>query len=151
MGIRRNYRYIAVMVALFLSAGLATVARATGEDFSTVVNKTGYANTQIAISDLTVNGTGDDVISLNLFVPKGALSFSGATTGVIFSGPASGANIQMQGKRSDINAALGSLQYYNFTSETAMVTARLGGGDGSVFFAENQHVYQVVTPASPMT
>lgn len=139
------------MVALFLSAGLATVARATGEGFSAATNKTGYANTQIAISDLAVNGTGDDVISLNLFVPKGALSFSGATTGVAFSGPASGANIQMQGKRSDINAALGSLQYYNFTSETATVTARLGGGDGSVYFSGNHHVYQVVTPASPMT
>lgn len=124
---------------------------ATNEVLSAVSNKSAYAGSTIRIGDLRVNGTGDDTITLNLFVPKGTLSFWGATPGVTFTGPSTGANLQMQGLRSAVNNALDYLQFTNPNVETVTLTARLGGGDGSVFFSQNQHVYQVVTPGSPLT
>lgn len=140
-----------ILAVAAILLGLSMAVYATGEVFPTASNKTGYINVQIPINDLKIDGTGNDNVSLDLFVPSGSLSFSGNVSTATVAVLNGGKNVTVSGSRSGVNTALELLQYRNSTPESVTVTARLGGGDGSVFFSENNHVYQVVTPASPVT
>ncbi len=119
---------------------------AAGEAFSTVANKTGYVLEHIPVTDLTINGEGDENLHVNLYAPSGSLNFT-STTGVTFDGDSFGQNIQMSGTRSKLNAALATLRFYPTETGTVTIEARLGGGDGDVYNPDNGHVYQVVEAA----
>lgn len=100
--------------------------------------------------DLSVGGTGDDVINLNLFVEQGVMTMT-ETTGLTFDGPSTGGNLQFSGTRSDVNAALATLTYTHNDVGVFTIEATLGTGSGEVFNPDNGHVYQVVEAGGGIT
>lgn len=119
-------------------------AEAANEVFTSPSDKTANAGEVISINDLQVNGDGNDVLNMTLYVSNGSLSF-GDTTGLTFNGVNEGNNLKFTGTRSVINAALLTLEYTApYTGGTYEIEALIDEGDGSVYRHANGHVYRVV-------
>lgn len=101
---------IGVVFIVFALLSLNSTVFASGETFGVVANKTTLQNQSVAITDLQISGTGNDLLDMNLYVPSGVLSFD-STAGLTFTGSNSGVNLQFRGSRSDINTALATLTY----------------------------------------
>lgn len=134
---------VAMAAILIFAAVISRFVQAAGETMSTVTDKTVYEQQTLVITDLQVNGTGNDELNMNLYVPTGQMQF-GSTTGLTFDGDDYGSNLQFRGTRSAINAALATLQYQSDTPGTYTIEASLSGGEGDVYNPGNKHVYQVV-------
>ena len=150
MGIvlKQSKRLAVVLVAAVLvlaATGLVFLARmskasATDEVISVPTSKVLYEGEDITISDLQVNGTGNDTLSMSLFASNGSLQFVNSD-GLSFQGQSYGSNLQFSGTRTAINSALATLKYYADQPGTHTVEALLGGGN---YWVENGHVYSVV-------
>ncbi len=109
---------------------------------------TGEVNTAIAINNISVAGTGDDVIPVRLYIEDGTLEM-GTTTGITFEGPSSGSTLEFSGLRSNVNAALASLTYTNSNIVNRTLEISLTE-PGEVVREENGHLYEVIA-ASGLT
>jgi hypothetical protein len=139
-------RHIVIGVVLFVLAVCLIVSRvavAAGEVLSEPSDKTLYEGQNIPITDLQVNGTGNDVLSMKLSASNGSLQFLNSD-GLTFDGPTYGSIVQFSGTRTDINSALATLRYYADTPGSHTVEVTLGDGN---YWVENGHVYLVVEDA----
>lgn len=132
---------ISAFTVLALSITGITPVYAASEAFLGGANKTGEMGTDIAIDDLSVDGDGNDEITLNLFVPEGELAMS-TTTGL--TGYSAGSNMTITGLRNNVNAALATLTYTNENIAELSLEVTIVSGEGEVFNPANGHVYQVV-------
>ena len=115
-------------------------------DFTTLTNKSVLVEDTLSITDLALTGgTGSDIVNVNLFVPSGSLAFD-SSTGLTFTGSATGNNLQFSGTKSAINAALATLQYTaGDTPGTFKLEALINEAGGGVIWSENGHAYKVVS------
>lgn len=132
---------VAMVSAVIMLFSLTVFA--AGEAFSGGSDISGSAGQQIAIDDLSITGTGDDEITVNLYAEDGGLEF-GSTTGLTFDGSDTGSNLTFTGLRSDINAALATLVFSGDNLGEYTIDATIVSGDGEVFNPSNGHVYQTV-------
>lgn len=147
MGNANQYSFRVLFVVSIFVVGLLTplltpalTAFAAGETLSNVADVTGRPGKDTAITGLQVGGTGDDEVSVSLYVPSGELWFDDYGN-VSFEGYNQGTNIKMNGTRSEVNYALSNLMYVGDDEGTVKVEVLLGGGD---YNSENKHVYKVV-------
>lgn len=143
---------IGLILVAFMAIPLVVsrVAVASAEVFTSAVDKTTLQNKTVSITDLQVNGTGNDQLDMNLHVNEGNLQFKdNNTTGLTFDGPSNGSTLQFSGTRSDINTALTILQYRSSNVGAKTVEVTLGGGDGDVYNPTNKHAYKVVSNTAP--
>lgn len=122
-----------------------SVAQAAGESFVGNNIRVGEINSPIS-TNLQIDGTGDDVLDLNLFVRAGSFNFT-ATSGITFSGPQSGNEIRMSGTRTNLNTALASMIYRNSIIEDNIIQAFLIEPD-YVFGPGTDSAYQIVAATS---
>lgn len=137
----QKYRPVVLLVALLASLAVGHAVLASGEVFTSPSNKTMYEGQNITITDLQVNGTGDENLQIVLNVDNGSLQFNNSD-GLTFTGPTYGTKLQISGTRSHINAALATLQYQ--AGDVGEHTIEVTLGDGN-YFADNGHVYSVVS------
>ncbi len=148
----RNYGVkvkVSLMVALLLLGTITPLlagskAFASGEAFSGGADVSGAVSQAIAIDDLSISGTGDDTLDVNIYVPNGTLQMS-TMTGLTFTSATSGSELQFSGTRSAINAALATLTFTHNSPIEVTLQVTLGGADGEVYNPANGHVYQVVS------
>ena len=133
------------MAAVLLTAAIVPVVHvsAAGETFTTPSAKTTSSGTPLAITDLQIDGTGNDQINVNLFVASGKLEL-GSTAGITVDDSTTDNNLQISGPRQAINSVLQTLTFTSDTDGSYTIDVRLGGGDGDVYNPANEHVYQVV-------
>lgn len=138
--------FVLGLILSLIGASAPAAVHAAGESLVST-DASGVIETSIAL-DLQIDGSGDDELELNLYVPSGSFSF-GDTTGVTFVGASTGSSIKMTGTRSALNAALETLVFESDDDVTVTAEAWLGVGSGDfVYNSVNQHVYQVVTATS---
>lgn len=123
----------------------ASLAHAAGEDLSAVANKTTSRNQWVSITDLQVNGTGNDQVSIAVHAPSGKFGFDAQTATVTGLNTKS---VVLTGSRNDVNQTLASMRYLNTTVGTYTITADLGNNAGNVIFNNgpggNGHAYIIV-------
>lgn len=139
---------LSVFTALLLIVTLVVprFAFSANEVIPNVADKLADAGEAIAITDLTINGDGNDVLNVTLYVPRGSFAF-GDTTGLTFvaSSSETGNNLKFSGTRSALNAAFTTLEYTApFVGGTYEIEVLIDEGDGSVYRHANGHVYKVV-------
>lgn len=136
--------HIAVIIIFVVAIVVAfTVNRAvfaSGETMTVVADKTTYESQQLPITDLQVNGTGNDQLNMILSASNGTLQFNNSD-GLTFDGSSFGSTVKFSGTRTSINAALSTLLYSSSDPGEHTVEATLGNGN---YWAENGHVYTVV-------
>jgi len=145
-----------VVAGLFVIASVAVPllsklnVQAAGENLSTVTDKVATLNDDIAITDLQVNGTGDENISITVHAPSGSFEVTDPTVTVTGAGTNA---ISLSGIRSAVNTTLATLVYTPSELGTVTVTADFGNNVGNVIFNNgeggNGHAYIVVN--SPLT
>lgn len=140
---------VAVVFVLSLALAIPMPATAASEVFTGSSAVSGVYGVPTAISDLQVSGTGNDTISVRLYVTHGSLAMS-TTTGLTFTGAATGSPLQFSGTRSNINAALATLTYTRSLSGTDTLEASLVG-PGEIYYPANGHLYEVVTSTQTWT
>jgi hypothetical protein len=133
-----------MMLSLLSTFAKPLIAFALNDpDFTGGTNVSGNVDTEIAITDLQVTGTGDPVVPVNLYVPNGTLSMT-TTTGLTFTGPSTGSTLQFSGTKSDVNTALASLHYRGTEQQTITLDATLS--DASVTYnPATGHLYEVIS------
>ena len=116
-------------------------------DFTGSSSFTGNRDESIAITDLRVDGLGNNIVSLNLFVSSGSLTLS-ETNGLTFNGQTIGRNLNFGGTRSDVNAALATLTFRPDRTTDVFLQATIDGLANSIYDPTNHHVYQSVAQES---
>lgn len=102
-------------------------------------------NTKVFVGYLQVQQDSTDPITVKLSVPNGVLAMS-HTTGLSFTGPQTGNNIEFTGTKAEINSALATLSYTPSSSGVKPITASLFGANGSANETFNGHYYQFFVP-----
>jgi hypothetical protein len=139
--IRRARAFVLAILFIALVCFPARVS-AAGETLTTDGAISGVVDEQIDLG-LQVGGTGNDEITVSLYVAEGTLTF-GTSVGLTFDGPSSGNTIEFTGNRSDINTALLTLTYSLEQPGVRTIEATIVSGGGEVFNPDNGHVYQAV-------
>lgn len=128
-----------LVVSLVVPAFIADEpVAAAGEDFSMVSNMSGKPGQQVDITDLQVTGTGDDTISVKIYVSAGEIYIDTTEDVSLQSNDNS---VTVTGTRSNVNLALQDLYYENAEEGTYQIEATLGDGN---YNEANGHVYKVV-------
>lgn len=132
----------AVFVLSLLTVLPTISVGAANEVFSGGSDVSGLINSDIAIDDLHINGTGDDELTVKLYVAEGDM-FMDVEDGISFAGDSYGNNLQFSGTRSDLNTALASLHYTHNRLGTYVIEATIVS-ESQVFNPANDHLYEVV-------
>lgn len=136
-----------VALLLVASSGIQLIttmpAVAASEVFTGGSNVTGEVSSATPISDLQIGGTGNDVVSVRLYVPSGTLSMT-TTTGLTFTGSSSGSTLYFTGTRTNLNNALATLRHTTTIVGSITLEASLVG-PGEVYYPANGHIYQVIS------
>ena len=146
--VRRMQLFVAAAVLALSSLAVLVpqTALAAGEDFTVVANKTAAIGDMVPVTDLQITGTGDDALSLTLHASAGTLDFS-APPAASVNGEGTG-TVVLEGTRSELNAALATLEYTATTVGAATIKADLGNNVGNVIWNDgpggNGHAYIVV-------
>lgn len=140
VGVGGAFVTLAVLVGMLY--GMSPKADAAGETIGGSSSHTFRVNQQAAISDIVINGTGNDTIPVKLTVGQGTLYMT-TTSGLTFVGPTSGSTISFSGTRSDVNAALATLHYAGNSVGSQTLTISLADSN-TIFNPANNHVYQYV-------
>lgn len=140
----RKSGHIVMAFALVLSILQPLPVHASGEAFTGGSAVSTTVGAQASVTDLQVSGTGNDTISVRLFVTDGSLAMT-TTTGLTFTGSSSGNALQFSGTRTAINTALATLKYTaGSTPGTDTIEASLVQ-PGEIYYPGNGHLYEVVT------
>lgn len=143
----------ALAVALSHVAGvlLSQTASAAGESINSPAASSSIVNVASGLSGISIDGTGNDQISVELSVDDGNLAF-GSSSGLTFSpsGTTTGSVLHIQGTRSAVNAALATLIYTRSTTGTANLRIALVEY-GEVLYPVNGHLYEYVSTPSGIT
>ena len=142
---------LSLCILLLLSINAMQSAFASGETIISNASATTELKIATTISDISINGVGDDNISVKLLVTSGMLSMTTTTNltfkdanGNVVSNPQTGSTLYFSGLRSDVNAALATLQYTRNTTGTDTLEISLVN-PGEVFFSGNDHLYEYVS------
>ncbi len=101
--------WILCIVALFSIVFITTSVWAANENVTTPANKTGFAGDLISITDLQINGDGNDEVSLVISANSGVLNIT--SPGGVTLGGNNSSSVSITGLREDVNTALTSLTY----------------------------------------
>lgn len=141
---------ITLMLIVVLCIGIFFAStpqvNAAGEAFTSPDPINGTINEPIAISGLQITGTGNDIlhVSLNLTNDDDTSMQMTTTTGITFVGASTGTVLRFSGTRSNINAALATLQLTAGQPVSVSIRAAIVGADEEVYNHDNGHVYKVV-------
>ncbi len=130
---------LAVFIALLASSA---IVKAAGETIAGGADVSGVVDLYIPINDVQINGTGNDIIPVDLYVPSGTLSMT-TITGLTFATDETGPHLNFSGTRSNINAALATLRYRTGNPKNIQLSVSLTGAD-TVYNPVNGHLYEVV-------
>jgi hypothetical protein len=125
---------------LNLSTKLAYAASETVSSVDSYNVSAGQAN---AVNGIQINGTGNDNISVRLFVPAGTLELT-TTTGLTLYTSNPNNELRFSGLRNDVNAALASLQFTPDGINDATLNVTIIE-NGYIYNPDNQHVYKIVS------
>ncbi len=131
---------LAIIIVLF---GITLSAQAAGESLTGAASYSGSRDDAIPINNLQVGGTGNDTVTINLFVPSGTLAM-GTTTGITFSRDHTGKNLHFSGTRSDVNAALATLTFKPGKTADVQLQVTIDGLPNALYDPSTHHVYQFV-------
>lgn len=153
MGLKTKVPLLLSFVGLFslLSIGMVRSVFASGETITSNATATTELKTATPISGITINGTDNSTVPVKLLVTSGTLSMT-TTTGLTFknasgttlSNPQTGSTLYFSGARSDVNAALATLQYTRNSVGTDTLEISLVN-PGEVFFSGTNHLYEYVS------
>ncbi len=132
---------IAIVVVSFCSPVIPS-ADAASETVVSGGSISGRVNQQIAITNVSINGTGNDTIPVKLQVQHGTLYMT-TTTGISFVGVSAGSTISFTGTRNNVNAALATLHYAGTSAGADTLTVSLADSN-TIYNATTGHVYQYV-------
>lgn len=135
-----------LVLVLVLQLAVALPVSAAGEVFTGGSNVSGINGIPTTISDLQVSGTGNDTISMSLFVPANRTLEMTTTTGLTFTSNTSGNSLRFSGTRSNVNDALATLQFTSGYNGPVTLEASLLP-EGVIYYPENDHIYQVISGA----
>lgn len=142
---------LSLCILLLLSINAMQSAFASGETIISNASATTELKIATTISDISINGVGDDNISVKLLVTSGTLSMTTTTNltfkdanGNVVSNPQTGSTLYFSGLRSDVNVALATLHYTRNTTGTDTLEISLVN-PGEVFFSGNDHLYEYVS------
>jgi len=144
-GVRRRLIVRGVVLSVFLlSVALLSVrpVLAEGEVIEGGSPVTARVNHQVAVNDISIDGTGNDVLPVQLSVSHGSL-YLADITGLTLAGSRGGPVVEFSGTRADVNAALASLRYTGTAVGNDTLTVTIAQ-PGQVFNPENGHVYEYI-------
>lgn len=118
---------------------------ATGEAFSGGADQSVLTGHTVVIDDFSITGTGDDNITVNLYVESGTLAMSEATG---ITGDTTGNDLTFAGLRSNINNALATLTYKNNVVGNYTINATITGGNGEIYDPATGHIYEIIDSAT---
>ncbi len=107
----------------------------------------GVAGVPVAVTDLQIEDADNDTLGVNLTVPSGSLAL-GSTTGITFTGSATGADITFSGTRTNLNSALATLTYTPSVAGSVDIDVTLSGANGGTRETYNGHYYRVINSAA---
>ena len=110
----------------------------------------GAPGDSIAITDLHVDGSGDDMVPVHLYVSTGSLSMAATDGLTFFNDIVTGSNIYFSGTITNVNAALATLHYTSEDVGTVNLEASLVP-PGAIYFPGNGHIYEVVNNGSSLS
>lgn len=136
----------ATLVATIVFIGVVTVytnrTEAAGETIGGGAAVSARVNQQKPISDVVINGTGNDTIPVQLHVDSGTVYMT-QTTGLTFVGSHVGSTVSFSGTRSNVNAALATLHYAGTSTGSKTLTISLAD-QNTIYNPTTGHVYQYV-------
>ena len=134
---------LCLVVAFAAGTYLPTrIVDAAGETIGGGAAVNGRVNQQIPITDLVINGSGNDTLPVKLQVSSGTLYMS-HTTGLTFTGASTGSSLVFSGSRTDINDALETLHYVGTAAGSQTLQISLADTN-TIYNPDNGHVYQYV-------
>lgn len=135
-----NITAILASAPIFLSAKLASSA---GETISVGPAISGLFSETISITGVQINGTGDDEVSLRLYIQSGLLDLE-STTGLTNATGLSSSTLNITGTRSAVNASLQTLSYQASSPGTYVLEISTTA-EGEIYYPGNGHVYEIVS------
>lgn len=136
----------ATLLTAIVFFGAATIyshqTEAAGETISGGTPVAARVNQQVPITDIIINGTGNDTVPVKLTVGSGTLYVT-QKSGLTFTGNQVGSTISFTGTRSNVNAALATLHYAGTTTGSKTLTVSLADGN-TIYNPTTGHVYQYV-------
>lgn len=140
---------IASMLLVFFV--LQQWVHASGEMIQSPAALSTTVGTASPVSGISIGGSGNDTVSVELSVGSGSLAF-GSSTGLTFSpnGTTTGTSLHIQGTRSNVNAALATLTYNGSSAGSTELRLALVNY-GEVLYPQNRHLYEYVSTPGGMT
>lgn len=117
-------------------------AHAAGETLSSPANKTGTPTSTVAVTDLSVAGSGEEFVTLNIYSAQGTFAL-GSTANITATGVGTH-ELTVGGTHTYLNAALATLTYSNSMPGEYTVQVAEQGSNGEIYNFENGHAYQIV-------
>lgn len=136
-----------ILSLLILSFSLIhTIANAANESVATTTNKYTRPNQNLSLSDLSINGTGNDIITVNIYTSGGSFTYT-ATGSVSVSTSSTASNLWLTGNRLDINETLQTMVFMATSTGNYSIELLVSGAgeEGYAYNNHNKHVYYVAT------
>jgi len=145
-----KYTFISIFT-LFVASYIFTFfstqkVYAADESIPVVTDKFVTPATSLPITDLYIDGTGDDMLTVNLYTTDGTFSFTPTSTVSMASTTSEiNSNIWLTGSRSALNSVLQTLSFFATSTGTYKIEVLVGGAgiEGYAYNQENKHVYKV--------
>lgn len=134
-----------VLIGLF-GLGLTVPQKAQADGEPVIVGgstTSGLVDNYIPITGLEITGDSVDPIPVTITVVGGQLSMT-TTTGLTFSRGPVGSKLAFTGSKTDINAALATLQFRTTRAGSFNISVELTN-PGLVYYPGNGHLYEVVS------
>ena len=137
--------FLIFIIGFVASLNVISSTNAVGESFSGTSSYSITRDQTITFSDLQVDGSGNDNLNINIFVPYGTLEMS-TVTGLTFNSATQSNNLNFDGSRTNINNALKTLKFSpslnNQERSSAILQITIGGLENSVYSPVTHHLYQ---------
>lgn len=132
-----------VFVSLVMSGAYVGAVPVNGLDITGGTNMSVPVDIWNDVDGISIAGTSDDPISVNLSVDGGSLRLTSDSGITYFNGTTLSSNLNITGTIADLNTALGSLQYSNELAKTVNFAASISQ-PGEVYYPSNGHLYEII-------
>ena len=136
-------KHLLFFVAIVLLTTTSFVSAEAALEISADDRIVGEPATVVNIDTLQLTGTPDGDVPVKLVVTSGTLEMT-TTTGITFTGPATGSTLEFTGSLANVNTALATLTYFRGTTGADELEVSLVE-PGQVFFEETGNLYEYIT------
>lgn len=144
---KKHFLFFSCIIFALLSLCInLNSTNASGETFAGTSSYSITRDETITFSDLQIQGSGNDILDINIFVPYGTLEMA-TTTGLSFNSDTISNNLNFSGTWTNINNALRTLKFSpslsNLEKSNVNLQITIGGLENSIYSPTTHHLYQI--------